>query len=85
MLSIASLSITSANELWKNNKDWGYVDVWLLCHGYIEKEIFLSKENLFSGPELEPGECGAPILCIFYGLLGIIFLFAIYSNIKGMN
>ena len=38
---------------------------------------------LLQGPELDPDECGAPILCIFYGLLGTIFLFAIYSNIKG--
>ena len=64
-------------------------DMWICdyCAMGMENKnkIFLSNENLMSGPELEPGECGAPILCIFYGLLGTIFLFAIYSNIKGIN
>ena len=38
---------------------------------------------LVSGPELDPLECGTPIFCIFYGIISIIFLFAVYSNIKG--
>ena len=32
---------------------------------------------------MAPDECGTPVLCVFYGLLGTIFLFAIYSNVKG--
>ena len=35
------------------------------------------------GPQLDPLECGTPIFCIFYGIISIIFLFAVYSNIKG--
>ena len=62
-------------------------DMWICdyCAMGMEKEIIFIKRKSFLGPELEPGECGAPILCIFYGLLGIIFLCAIYSNIKGIN
>ena len=36
------------------------------------------------GPQLDPLECGTPIFCIFYGIISVIFLFAVYSNIKGM-
>ena len=51
-----------------------------------------------SGPQINPEECGAPILCVFYGrktsltsgiifaylgLLFLIFLVAVYQNIKG--
>ena len=62
------------------------LDKWICDYcamGGSLSTILRSDVIVLQGPELDPDECGAPILCIFYGLLGTIFLFAIYSNIKG--
>ena len=44
----------------------------------------LREPRMVVGPQLDPLECGTPIFCIFYGIISVIFLFAVYSNIKGM-
>ena len=50
---------------------------------YIYTNIYVFVYYSMPGPQLDPMECGTPIFCIFYGIISIIFLFAIYSNIKG--
>ena len=83
MLVVAVLLLVAPQNDAKITKP---LDKWI-CDYCAMVGVYLQSSDvdiiLLQGPELDPDECGAPILCIFYGLLGTIFLFAIYSNIKG--
>ena len=87
MLVVAALLLVTPQHDAKITKP---LDKWICdyCAMGGSLSTYLQSQDLvdiilLQGPELNPDECGAPILCIFYGLLGTIFLFAIYSNIKG--
>ena len=39
-----------------------------------------SSSFIFPGPEIDPEECGAPVMCLFFLLLGCIMMLTAYTT-----
>ena len=80
MLVLVGLSLCglSAGKVIKPFTNW-------LCDycalGLYILPILIGKKNIYiEGPQLDPDDCGAPIFCLFYLLLLLIFLVTAYTT-----
>ena len=58
------------------------MDQWMCDYcamGYYHHQGRCVYDIMCSGPEEDPSECGAPVLCLFFLLLGCIMLVTAYS------